>query len=188
MRTTIVYILGHYGVGKLTVARAVCARTGACLFDNHLINNVIFSVIGADGKTRLPARVWDLLWNVRAQAVAAIDEVAPRDLSYVLTNALTDDPMDRAAYAQIEALAERRGSLFVPVILDCSEAENARRVVAPGREAGMKHTDAPSALARRRTVRPLPVDHPNRLDIDNTGLTPDEAVDAILAHIERCFA
>ena len=185
MKTTIVYLLGHYGVGKLTVARALCVRTGACLFDNHLTNNVIFSLIGADGKTPLPPRVWELVWNVREQAVAAIDELAPSDLSYVLTNALTDAPMDRTAFAQIEALATRRGSLFVPVILDCSETENARRVEAPGRAAGLKHTDAASALARRRAVTPLPINHPNRLDLDNTRLSPGEAVDAILAHIER---
>jgi hypothetical protein len=183
--STIVYLIGHYGVGKLTVARALCARTGARLFDNHLINNVVFSLIRADGKTRLPPRVWDFVRGIRAQAVAAIDELAAPELSYVLTNALTDDPMDRAAYDQIEALAQRRGSLFVPVVLDCSEAENARRVADPGREAGMKHTDPHSAMARRRTVVPLPVIHPNRLDLDNTALSPEAAADAILAHIQR---
>ena len=54
MNNSIIYLLGHYGVGKLTVAKAICAVTGARLFDNHLINNVVFSLIEADGKTTLP--------------------------------------------------------------------------------------------------------------------------------------
>ena len=38
------------------VAR-LCAATGARLLDNHLINNVIFSLIQADGGTPLPKAV-----------------------------------------------------------------------------------------------------------------------------------
>ena len=65
MHNTIIYLIGHYGVGKLTIARAICAATDARLFDNHLANNVIFSLIRADGKTPLPEGVWDLIDVVR---------------------------------------------------------------------------------------------------------------------------
>ena len=54
MKNTIVYLIGHYGVGKLTIAKAICDATGARLFDNHLANNVIFSLVRADGSTPLP--------------------------------------------------------------------------------------------------------------------------------------
>ena len=57
----VVYLLGPYGVGKLTIAKELCAETAAILVDNHLINNPILSVIGADGVTPLPAQTWDLL-------------------------------------------------------------------------------------------------------------------------------
>ncbi len=44
MRNTIIYLIGHYAVGKLTIARAIAAAADARIFDNHLANNVIFSL------------------------------------------------------------------------------------------------------------------------------------------------
>lgn len=184
MENTFIYLLGHYGVGKLTTAEAICAKTGAVLFDNHLVNNVIFSLVRIDGKTPVPEAVWDFVWVVREQAVEAIAELAPEGRSYVLTNALKDDERDRAAYQQIVDLAARRGATFVPVELECSDEENARRIVDPGREVRLKFTDAAIALERKRTAAAIPVSHENLLKLDNTDLSPDEAVEKILAHVE----
>lgn len=188
MDGTIIYLIGHYGVGKLTVACEICAETGARLVDNHLINNVIFSLLPNDGRTKLPERIWDLTWNVREQAVAAIAELAPTDESYVFTNALEEyDEMDRAAYRQVEDLCARRGSTFVPVMLSCSEEENLRRVASEERRANLKHTDVQSALQRMRSVVQLQVDHPNRLDLDTTELTAADAAKTIIAHAQGCM-
>jgi hypothetical protein len=186
MNGTIIYLLGHPGVGKYTIAKAICAASGARLFDNHLINNVVFSLICADGRTPLPDRVWDLVWTIREQAVTAIAELAPPEMSYVLTNALREgDQWDSAAYQQIVALADRRGSILVPVLLTASDAAFAARMAAPDRQERLKHTDAEGA-AKDRLKRPLlGVDHPNRLDLDTTNLPPEEAARIIIAHAER---
>lgn len=186
MENTILYLIGHYGVGKLTVAKAICAASGARLFDNHLANNIIFSLIRTDGKTPLPNSVWNYIWRIRIEAVNAIAELAPPEFSYVLTNALLDSDFDRTAYQQIVDLAAHRGSVFVPVILTCSEEENQRRVAEPDRELNMKHTDPVSALQQRRATNLLPIDHPNRLDLDNTNLSPEEAAAQIIAHAKGC--
>jgi hypothetical protein len=186
MNGTIIYLIGHYGVGKLTIAREICAKTDARLFDNHLANNVIFSLVRADGKTPLPGRVWDFIGNIRDQAVAAIEELTPAEASFVLTNALMEgDPGDRTAYEQIVGLAERRGSVFVPVLLKASDEAHAARIGSPERAARLKHTDAPSAEHKRRHTRLLAVDHPNRLDLDTTDLPPHEAARIIIDHAER---
>lgn len=182
MHNTIVYLIGHYGVGKLTVAQAICRKTNARLFDNHLANNVVFSLIRADGRTPLPKRVWDYIERIRTIAVEAIADLAAPEMSFVLTNALTDDPMDWRAFEQIVDLAGKRGAIFLPVMLDCAEEENARRVADLGRAERLKHTDAASAIARRRTIAQLPVDHPNRLDLDTTHLSADDAADRIIAY------
>ena len=184
MNTTIIYLLGHYGVGKLSVAKALCASTGALLLDNHLINNVIFSLIRADGKTRLPQEVWGFTGKIREIAFQAIDTLAPRDLSYVLTNALNDDPVDRHWFDRAVLLAERRNAIFVPAVLSCDEVEHARRLPTPERAANLKHVDVASGLARRHTVKLLPIDHPNRLELDTTHLSPQAAAQTILAHLE----
>ena len=184
MRNTIIYLIGHYGVGKLTVAKAICRKADARLFDNHLANNVVFSLIRTDGKTPLPERVWDYVERIRTIAVEAIAELTPSEQSFVFTNALTDEPADKRVFDEVIDLAHKRRAVFVPVRFDCAEEENARRVADPGREKLLKHTDVASAMDRRRRVTQLPVDHPNRLDLDTTHLSPEEVAERIIAYAE----
>jgi hypothetical protein len=156
------------------------SATGTRLFDNHLVNNVIFSLIRADGKTPLPASVWDFTGDIREVAFRAIEALAPSDFSYVLTNALTDDPVDRQWFDRAVELASRRGASFLPVLLDCEEAEHGRRLPTPERAANLKHTDVASGLARRHTVKLLPITHPNAMRLDITALSPDAAAQQIV--------
>lgn len=183
MNNTIVYLLGHYAVGKLTIARALCALTGARLVDNHLINNVVFSLVEADGKTPLPRGVWEAVEAIRNIALGVIETISPQDFSFVLTNALLDDPIDRAWFERVEQMAAARGALFVPVLLECDEDENMRRVSSEGRERAFKHTDVASALQRRREFTVLPVSHGNRMELDTTRTTPEQSAAAILVHL-----
>ena len=186
MNNTIIYLIGHYGVGKLTTARAICAATDARLFDNHLANNVIFSLIRADGKTPLPQGVWDLIGVIRDQAFKAIETMTPPDTSFVLTNCLLDsDPGDREAYEQVKAVAERRGNVFVPVLLTASDDAHAARVGTPERAERLKHTDVESAWRKRQAEPLLRIEHPNRIDLDTTLTEPAETARLIIAHAER---
>lgn len=186
MNNTVIYLIGHYGVGKLTIARALCAATDARLFDNHLVNNVIFSLLRTDGKTQLPERVWDLIDVIRDQALLAVEEIAPQDASFVLTNCLLEtDPMDHLIFQKVLATAERRGSVFVPVVLRASDAAHAERIPSPERAERLKQTDAESAEVKRRSNELLIIDHPNRLDLDTTHLPPDQAARQIIEHVER---
>lgn len=185
MNNTIIYLLGHYGVGKLTIAKAICAASGARLLDNHLVNNVVFSLIRADGKTPLPEAIWDSIAGIREIAFDAIEKLAPPEFSFVLTNALQDDPVDRQWFDRVVLLAARRNSRFLPVQLHCEEAEHARRIDTPERAANLKHTDVASGLRRRYTVALLPIDHPNLISIDTTRLPPDQAAAQIIAAAER---
>ena len=186
MKNTIIYLIGHYGVGKLTIARQICAATDARLFDNHLINNVIFSLIRADGKTPLPEAVWDMIHVIRGQAFKAMEDLTSPETSFVLTNCLLEDyPGDRATYEQVQAVAARRGNIFLPVLLTASDAAYASRVNTPERAERLKHTDVESAGHKRRMEPLLRIDHPNRLDLDTTHLPPYEAAQTIVAHAER---
>lgn len=186
MKNTIIYLIGHYGVGKLTIAREICTKTDARLFDNHLANNVIFSLIRADGRTPLPEGVWDMIDVIRGQALLAMEKLAPPEFSFVLTNCLFEnDPPDRVTYEQVKGVAERRGSVFVPVLLTASDAAHAARIGTPERAARLKHTDVASAQDKRRITDLLAIVHPNRLDIDTTDLPPAEAARLIIEHAER---
>ena len=45
MNSTIIYLIGFAGCGKLTIAKAIQARYDCILVDNHFINNVILSLM-----------------------------------------------------------------------------------------------------------------------------------------------
>ncbi|WP_196259367.1 hypothetical protein [Pelagibacterium limicola] len=184
MKNVIVYLLGHYGVGKYTVGKQLSALTGAKLVDNHLINNVIFSLLRVDGKTPLPEAAWDRILVIREQVIATIAEIAPREQSYVFTNMLAETDEDRALYTAIVELAEGRGNLFVPVRMSCKEDALDLRIGSPDREERLKHTDAASARDMRRRIQLLEFAHPHALDLDTTLMTPEYSARHILSHIE----
>ena len=189
MKNVIIYLIGHYAVGKMTVARAIANTTDARIFDNNLANNVIFSLVRADGRTPLPERVWDMIGVIRDQALLAIEELAPSDASFILTSCLLEsDPGDRAAYEKVEQLASARRSVFVPVILTASDAAHSDRMGAPERAERLKMTDAIAAARKRQSTELLSVNHPNRLDIDTTDMPPVEAARMIISHVARLAA
>jgi hypothetical protein len=183
MHNTIIYLIGHYGVGKLTIGKEIAAATGARLFDNHLANNVIFALIREDGKTKIPEGAWDLIMTIRRQALTAMAELASPEASFVLTNALMEgDPMDRQAYDEVVETAARRGSTFVPVFLSASDEAHAQRIPSAEREARLKMTDSAGAALVRQSKPLLAVDHANRLDLDTTNLPASEAALRVIAH------
>ena len=197
MNNTIIYLIGFSGVGKLTVARRLCAATGARLFDNHLINNVIFSLIRRDGATPMPERVWELTGIIREQAVIAVEELAPSERSFVVTNCLVEnDPADRLIFERIVRMAQRRGARFVPVLLRASDAAHVQRVSLADRAEYFKMTDIGLAEGQRRGRELLHVEHPNRLDLDTTSLPPypdgevstTETVDLVTERLESVIA
>ena len=184
LKNTIIYLIGYPGVGKLTTAVALCAITGAILMDNHMVNNPVFKLVGADGQGPIPAAVWDKVKAVRDVFFTTIRDAAPQQLNYVLTNVLLDGPGDRDLFAQVVDLAAQRGGLFVPVVLRCREEEMYRRVASPERLAKMKGTD-PKRLRGLISHRPLlPVAHPNLLELDNTALPADESARVIIDHVQ----
>jgi hypothetical protein len=185
MHNTIVYLIGYPGVGKLTIAKALCQSTGARLVDNHMANNPIFSIIGADGVTPIPEAAWDRVKAVRDAFFDTILHVAPRAFSFVLTNVLLEDDGDKVLFEQVENLAGQRGSLFVPVILHCEGREHYKRVSAPGRAEHYKEV-RPSSLKKLIDEHPLlSIVHPHRLALDTTGLSPQQAAGRVIDHIDR---
>jgi hypothetical protein len=102
-----------------------------------------------------------------------------------LTNVLLDQAMDRAVFDQVTALAGKRGSQFVPVILECEEAELLRRLASPGRTERLKETNVSAARQRLREHRLLPIEHANVLRLYTTQLSAEMTANAILSHLGR---
>ena len=141
MQNTIVYLIGYAGTGKYTIAKELARLTGAVIVDNHLINNPVFSVVGASGKMPVPTGVWQKIEGIRRIVLDTIAELAPPEASFLLTNELFEGKsVDRRWYEDVAILATRRQARLVPVILRCDPEEVCRLIprVAQRAEPGKK--------------------------------------------------
>jgi hypothetical protein len=75
--------------------------------------------------------------------------------------------------------AARRGATFIAVLLECDEAENIRRLIAPGRADRLKLTKTDVLGMLRALLRP---DTGIRIDLDVTALSREQAAHALYGH------
>jgi predicted kinase len=172
----IVYLLGYPGVGKYTVARALAAQTGAVVVDNQVINNPILTLfdraVGLPEERTAPIR--DAVFN-------ALEEIAPRSMSYVFTNNLEEKSEDIAIYERLRDIAASRESVFLPVMLTCAREVQLARVQAEERRLRFKVADA-EWLDKFMTE--VPLYWPDGvMTLDTTEATPEANAAAITERV-----
>ncbi len=180
----ILYLIGYPGTGKYTVAKEFHAQLPHFkLVDNHLINNVLFPLIHADGVTPLPPRIWDNVSKIWAAVVDTMIHLSPVDYSFILTNHLSTSSEDVAWFNEICRVAEARQAVLVPVTLTISVESHKERIVSDERRARFKETDpaGPEKYAQLQNL--LIPDHPNSLVLDISTLSPAESVATIRTHM-----
>jgi hypothetical protein len=169
---SIVYLLGHPGVGKYTVGRELARQTGAVLIDNQVINHPILALFEWDGTSQLPPGTEHWMAPIRDAVLGALEEIAPRSKSYVFTNNLADDPADIAIYDRLKRAAQMRGAVFLPVMLTCALDVQLRRVASEGRARRFKIAD-PEGVRRLMAATVLYVpDDDALLTLDTTTMAP----------------
>jgi hypothetical protein len=177
--TIILYLIGRPGSGKYSIAKEI-AKSGYIICDNQLINNPIFSLLNYDGFMTIPKFAWDTIAQIRGIVFNFLSQQL--DNNYVLTNVLGENSGDRTLFSQVEQIALKRGSIFIPVKLIISPEENAKRVQNPERLLRFKSIDPQEAYSEEPLLN---VHHPYLLNLDVTTLSAKEAAEKILEHIER---
>ena len=145
---------------------------------NHVLHHVAIFCAGVHGEHR-----WELYETVRSAAYKVL-ATHPSSEIQVLTNALCrDDPREELAWRHVVELAIARGVPLVPVVLEASAEENARRVQSPDR-IGVALSD-PVVLEDMRLrysiQRPAVAE---LVVVDVTTLKVEQAVDAIVARLD----
>jgi hypothetical protein len=184
-----VYLVGFGGTGKLTIARALACVIDAKVVDNHWINNPIFGLIDPDGVTPLPEAVWVQVGKVHDAVMETIATLGKPGTNFVFTHeGVEGNASDQAKFHSIRSVAARRGARLIPVRLLCEEAELVRRIQSPERVAMYKGIDPAHAVNRSRHHAVLRPASPDTLTLDVTRLSPEDSVEAIIAHIKRIAA
>jgi len=183
--TFIVFLLGYPGMGKRTVGAALAGSTGAVLLDNQVINRPILEVFQWDGKESIPMEIWDRVVPIREAVLGTVEDLAPRTASYVFTNVLLDDADGAAYYERMRTLAERRGSLFLAVMLECDIDVQVSRIDNPDRVALRKGSDPQGYRWHRLNKTLLAPPASEMLTIDTTTTSPDDNARLIADELRR---
>lgn len=182
---SVIYLIGALAVGKFTVAKAIAEINGAAVVDNQLINLPIFSLLTEWPNAEVTEGMWREIEFVRDAVFRVIEEVAPRSVSYVLTNALEDDSESHALYERVKGIAASRGSVFLPVVLTCELEEQLRRIPDPARTQRLKTDDRERARRYIESTTFFVPREENLLTIDTTSSEPSRVAELILAELQE---
>ncbi len=181
MKKVLIHLIGYPAVGKLTVAKELVPACGGLLIDNHLINNVFFSV--TDLSRTLPPQVFSYLnktYDLLFDYLASISPEKP----LVMTNCLTDDVNDLAFVERVRAFCRAAGYRYAPVKLLLSQEEILKRLPSADRKAKMKLTD--EALFKSFcAAHPLITNLPEAKELDVTGLSAVQTAQAVIKLAEE---
>ena len=187
LTNTLIYLFGFSGIGKLTIAREIQKLMPAILVDNHLINNVVFSLIDADGVSPLSKLVWENTNRVREVVLDTIRTLSHSERNFIFTNELIEGSLaDQDIFAKISTLATQRRSFFFPVRLLISVDELCRRTVFPERRAQFKSIDADAARAKAMRKKVFQPSCPY-FELEVSTLSAEESAQAIMAELQSRY-
>lgn len=178
-KTVTIYLIGLAGSGKYTIAKEI-SKNGYKLIDNHLINNPILSLLDLDGISPIPKIAWDAIYDIRNAVLKFIQK--DNHANYVFTNELLETNIDRDIYNRVLNTAIKRNSIFVPVKLQISSEELARRIVSRERQKLFKTTNIDEAYNFKELIN---ITHKNLLELDITNLEANKVSSKILFHVAR---
>lgn len=173
----LIFLHGMPGVGKLTVARELARLTGYKLFHNHLTVDLVGSVFdfGTPSFIDLREKIWlDVFSEAGSTGVNGM----------IFTFAF--EPTVRANFVEnVRSAIESRGGEVVFVKLICSSDELVKRITNDSRSRFGKLTslelfnelnDAGAFIDPQVTA--------DRLVLDTTNLSPDEAASQIASELQ----
>ncbi len=174
----IVYLIGHPGVGKLTIAKEM---KNYILCDNHLINNVIFSLLKFDEKPQISEFAWSCVERVRDIVLDFISH--DKVNNYILTNVLIDaEDEDNKIFKKVEAMAKMKNATLIPVKLFASHEIHCQRIRNIERSKLFKSRDIEDTKSYSHLLK---ISHKNLLELDTTHLTAKESAIEIEKHIKK---
>lgn len=170
----LLFIHGAPAAGKLTTAKAVQNRVGGRLFDNHAAIDVARTVFefGAPG-------FWELVQTTR---VLVLESASKQNLPLLVMTFVYADPIDLPTFEQFESIVRQADGEVLPVFLQCSVDEIARR--AGNFDRATKHKMTSEKAIRdfmdRESVAPVP--RPNCLVLDSETRSADLNAEQIIRH------
>lgn len=177
--TCIVFMLGYPAMGKRTVGGHLATLLDGVLVDNQLIYRPLVALFRWDGKSYMPPEIWNRTVPIREAVLGTIEDLAPKTNSYVFTNCMPDNAAAQQEFEQIRSLAERRGSLFLTVMLTCDIDVQVSRIDNDDRIALMKGSDPEGYRWHRLNTTLFQPPEDVTFHIDTTHIDPQTNAETI---------
>jgi hypothetical protein len=162
----LVFLYGPAAAGKLTVARALAARTGYPVFHNHLVVDAVGAVFafGSEPFVRLRQDFW----------LTVFREAAAVSRSLIFTFA-PEPTVPADFFERSEAAVAASGGRMRYVCLTLSDAEQERRIGNADRGAFQKLRSLDILRAIRAAGQPFALPPGAELTLDTGKLDPEAA-------------
>lgn len=184
MKNSVILLYGYPATGKLTIARELAKLSNAVLIDNHLINNPLFQVIRADGKSEVPEAIWGYVQRMREIVLQAIAELGAADDSFIFTGCLYEEyALDHETFTRLKRLAAARNARFIPVRLTCPLEILKQRISNPERKVYMKLNTTPELERLHDQYTLLQTDHPDLITLDTSQYSAADTARTIFERI-----
>lgn len=170
----LIFIYGPPAAGKLSVGRALCARTGFKLFHNHLALQCVQPVFafGTESCGRLVA-------SIRMEMIAEAARTGT-DLVFTFCYKKRHDDIQVLALTR---LVEDQGGEVCFVQLWCDKKQLEQRITHPERAPAGKICTVEALREVMRQVDLLsPVSFRPSFRVDTTKLSPDQSSEMIAEH------
>ena len=180
---TAIILYGAIAAGKLTVGTLLVKKLGYSLTHNHLLNDLVWSVLKRD-KPESGALIEKLRYVLYEGAIKAGNSIVVTHAyshTYVARTGLSDPQYLKT----LEKKLEKAGGRVFFVHLRTDEKTLLKRVKGESRKKYEKLTDIKSLkeiIAREDFNTSAPVK--NNLVIDNTELDPKKVVQMIIKHLK----
>lgn len=169
----LVFLYGPAAAGKLTVGRALAARTGLPLFHNHLVVDAVMAVFpfGSEPFVRLREAFW-----------MEVFEAAARDGRSLIFTFAPEPTVDDGFPARVRARVEALGGQVRFVALTLSDEAQMRRIDDPARaEFGKLRSPELLASLRDGFARSLAAMPAAEMTVDTEQMQPEAAAAQIAA-------
>jgi hypothetical protein len=173
----LIFLYGQVASGKLTVAKALAAKTGLALFHNHLIVDAVAAVFpfGSDDFIRLR----EAFWLETIQTAAALDR------SLIFTFA-PEPTVTTDFVIRVREAVERHGGEVLFVALQVTLTEQEKRLTSADRRAFGKLRSLELLRELRHDFSSCMDAMPKpRLSIDTGALSPEAAADQIIQAMSK---
>jgi hypothetical protein len=191
LRYPIIHINGFPGTGKLTIAKILVTllrkelNVESQLIHNHLLIDLAAAVLDRtdEGYQDFRKQTRDLIFQTLEQNTATYQRI------HIFTDFQSGDPLGSMVCAEYAAMADRRGALLIPIIINCDEAENLRRVASDERSRYNKLVDAKLVKMFRENEAGVHRfrDNTLSLEVDVTHTSAEDAAKLIKDHVLRVF-